>query len=168
MNSSARCIYRVCPEDGVVVPAPAPPPIVPARSSCRHLSLSAPIRFWHWLMPPIARGPVGATALGDGDGLAEGDSEGAIEGDCEGVTEGGCEGVAAGASEGVTAGVSDGVTLGGVRPDCGCAKAALASASKAAEAIDFTIIGRSFKAKGVPSLLQSLCRRAARAVAATS
>jgi hypothetical protein len=84
-------------------------------------------------MPPMARGAVGEIALGDCDGLTEGD--------CDGVTESDCDGVSAGDCEGVAAGVSEGAMLGGVRPDCGCAKAALASASNAAAAIDLRIIG---------------------------
>jgi hypothetical protein len=81
----------------------------------------------------MARGAVGEIALGDCDGLTEGDCDGVAEGDCDGVAEGDCEGVAAG--------VSEGAMLGGVRPDCGCAKAALASASNTAAAIDLRIIG---------------------------
>ena len=91
---------------------PPPLPMVAARSSCRHLSLSAPIRFWHWLMPPTARGAIGAVAPEDGDGVA---------GACDGVTDGDCDGVTDGDCDGVTAGISDGVVLGGVKPDWGWA-----------------------------------------------
>jgi hypothetical protein len=89
----------------------------------------------------MARGAVGEIALGDCDGLTEGDCDGVAEGDCDGVAEGDCDGVAEGDCEGVAAGVSEGAMLGGVRPDCGCAKAALASASNTAAAIDLRIIG---------------------------
>ena len=97
--------YRIEPAGGALVPASAPLPVVAARSSCKHLSLSAPIRFCHWLMPPTARGGVGAVAPEDGVGVAEGA--------CNGVTDGDCDGV--------TAGVSEGVMLGGVKPAWGWA-----------------------------------------------
>jgi hypothetical protein len=133
--------------------------MVAARSSCKHLSLSAPIRFWHWLMPPTARGAVGAVAPDDGDGMTEGACDGVTDGNCEGVSDGDCEGVSDCDCEGVTdgdcegavAGVSEGVMLGGVKPYCGCAKAAaLASASNVAEAINLRVIAFSVKGMSVP------------------
>src|SRR5918992_666966 len=76
-----------------VPPAPAPRPLVlpvPARSSCRHLSLSMS-RFSHLLRPPMVCV-------------------------CEGVTLGVCDGVALGVCDGLTLGVCDGVPLGVVEP----------------------------------------------------
>jgi hypothetical protein len=92
-------------------------------------------------MPPTARGGVGAVSPADGDGVTEGGA--VVDGDCDGVTEVDSEGVTDGVCDGVVAGVSEGVMLGGVRPDCGCAKAALASASTVAKATDLRVIAFS-------------------------
>jgi hypothetical protein len=94
--------------------------------------------FWHWLMPPTGRGAVGEIPPDW------------TEGGCEGVTGGVSDGGADGDCDDVTAGVSEGVTLGGVGPDCGCAKAVLASTSNAALAIDLRVM--AFSLLGRPSL----------------
>lgn len=116
-------------------PAPAArPPVLAARSSCRHLSFSLPIMFSHLLMPPTALSPsIGGrlygTALGDWDGAAAGVSEGVAAGDCDGVT----------------ARVSEGVTLGVVCPGwVVCAIAALASARAAAVLSSLNMMRGSF------------------------
>src|SRR5687768_10374497 len=96
---------------------PAPRPLVlpvPARSSCRHLSLSVPSRFSHLLRPPMV-----------------GVCEGVTLGVCDGVTLGVAEGVTLGVAEGVTLGVSEGVTLGVLDP-VDWAKDPLAIANSAA------------------------------------
>jgi hypothetical protein len=103
---------------------------------------------------------------GDCGGVTDGVSDGAAGGDCDGAADGDCDGVTVGVSEGVTAGVSEGVTLGGVRPDCGCAKAALVSASNAALAIDLRVMAFSFSALGVRPSLQAACHYGASAVSA--
>src|SRR5687768_11496886 len=89
----------------VVLPGTVLPVAPPARSSCRHLSLSVPMRFSHLPRPPTAEGGVIGVW----------------------VTTGACEGVTLGVCEGVTLGVSDGVTLGVL-----CARAVPAIASRAA------------------------------------
>jgi hypothetical protein len=63
---------------------------VPARSCIRHVSLSAPIMFWHRLRPPTAAG-------GEIAGVCDGDTAGA--GCC--VAMGGWPGEVLGAVEGV-------------------------------------------------------------------